>query len=1035
MTNSHLFGKYSRDVHRPLAEALGDCNEITTMHVFRYSKKEDIDGLNLQIERQLAPLQSDPHVLAFLRMVELGAFESPSVFDPDIVWISAAMIHHQAADNLPTVAAVKIGGTLFLRVGLSAVKREIMRDDGTDANLFTTLILSLLSHLNHLQSTYWAKDFTRAARESVNFAQITNRHRERNVSMHFGEEHYDLSDKGGRVQLGVLNAVTAEDDPERRRKLVESKVVRYLRGEACLPREILPYGSTLPINEHGRVENGTIPFPDFGDAKLLQEVHTLYAKGETYRNMMMRLAVLEAEKKVTRRSGTNHKLTFADAIADGANVTLYAVIARLIRITLHPEIPSPSKPDQRVLDAYLAGGDPAKLFTLPQLLAIQRPEMVRTGRWLRVLRNDIRQRGLVLGGRTPIYFSANDDCGFFVLDCPWPWPIDPATGVVLDRFGLDDLTLRRSAVRILLGLSPASSGPRTGGRGRQCLNRRPFLFFGDWSEGAWSYVSVASPGAREGLYNSTILRRSTSKSGAWKIEKERHAEFAVATFRQQSLALDVANSIEVSLTNRILPEGAAPLDLTSFDPKNAAAAVEAENMKRRAAAASALADEAAKKAYGAREMASVLSGRGEIERALTYDAEASNFERESVAAKSQASKLLSKSAAAERANVSEVTTDLSPAAFVIAGLRRAAEDGQVSSITGAILDRVFDGWSLVPIDQSDPSKGKWIRWSVDFLIPMLDGTPDLKIPITGLVPNIRVARKSPILHEQRPRSYGLYTGPRFDHAAKIYLGLGKSMSETSTATRVGEHILMKFDLRKWLQEHSIGSTGLGIALIDHPLTIVRQAYYRAVSDDLEGVPANAHSEFWAKHIVETYSDESRKWFGATCPDELTFAHQIVATLTDVGPVAVDELARVLQISKAELNYLSTPIHPNCEWSFVRPRFVLRIAKSRAFTVIKCPHHRCGGIASHVVLVPETASSGFGVMCPKCRRMPNVEDPKWAQIVFPTEYLSGLWSAIKPRPEVGRTVTIPKPIVLDVAPFPRSELPRKYRVNVKKTSGG
>jgi len=341
----------------------------------------------------------------------------------------------------------------------------------------------------------------------------------------------------------------------------------------------------------------------------------------------------------------------------------------------------------------------------------------------------------------------------------------------------------------------------------------------------------------------------------------------------------------------------------------------------------------------------------------------------------------------------------------------------------------------VPIDQSDPSKGKWIRWSVDFLIPMLDGTPDLKIPITGLVPNIRVARKSPILHEQRPRSYGLYTGPRFDHAAKIYLGLGKSMSETSTATRVGEHILMKFDLRKWLQEHSIGSTGLGIALIDHPLTIVRQAYYRAVSDDLEGVPANAHSEFWAKHIVETYSDESRKWFGATCPDELTFAHQIVATLTDVGPVAVDELARVLQISKAELNYLSTPIHPNCEWSFVRPRFVLRIAKSRAFTVIKCPHHRCGGIASHVVLVPETASSGFGVMCPKCRRMPNVEDPKWAQIVFPTEYLSGLWSAIKPRPEVGRTVTIPKPIVLDVAPFPRSELPRKYRVNVKKTSGG
>ncbi len=1029
--NTESFGKYSRDVHLPLAEELGDCNEITAMHVFRYSKEDDTDGLDSQILRQLAPLQSDPHVLEFLKMLELGAFGTPALHDPRIIWLSAAVIHHRAGDNSPTVAAVKLGKTLFLRVGLSAVKREIQRDDGTQANLFTSLILSLLSHLNNLQSTHWAADHTRVARESENFAQITTRHREKNVLMFFADTQYDLTDKAGRVQLGVLNAVSSEDDPERRRKMVEAKVVRYLHGEACLAQELLPYGWTLPTNDRGRVAGGSLPVPDFSDARLLQEVHTLFAQGETFSKIVTQLAVLEAEGEVTRRSGIKHQLTFADAMADGTRDTLHQITARLTRITLHPAIPRPTPPDREVLDAYLAGGDPEKLFTIPQRLVIQRPETLRTGRWLRVLRNDIRQRGLVLGGQAPVYFTPDDDCGFFVLDCPWPWPIDSETGEVLERFGLDDLTLRRSAVRILLGLEPAISGPRAGGRGHQRSIRRPFLFFDEWSEGDWSYISVASPGAREGLHNSTILRRTSSESGSWKKQKDKHAEFAFATFRQQSLALDVANSIEAALSQRILPEGVSPLDLPSFDPKNVAAVAEAENLKRRAVAASALADEASKKAYGAREMASVLSGQGQIERALTYEADALIFERQAETAKSQALALASKSAAADRAAISEVATDLSLAAFVIAGLRRAAEDGQVSASTGAILDRMFDDWSLIPIDQPDPSKGKWIRWSVDFLVPMLDGTPDLRIAISGSVPNIRVARRSPKPHENRPRSYGLYTGPRFDHTAKIFLGFGKPLSETAIATRVNEHVLFNFDLRKWLHEHSIGSTGLGIALIDHPLYIVRQAYYRAVADDLEGIPLSAYSERWAQHIVETYTDKTRTWFGAACPDDLRLTHQILATLTAVGPVEVDELARVLQIPRPRIYYLSAPAHRNSKHSFVRPRYAERIGKLRAFSAIKCPHGRCGETASHVVLVPETASSGFGVMCPKCRRMPNVADPKWAQIIFPTEYLSGLWSSIKPRHIVNRTVAILEPTVLDVAPVPSLSLPRKYRARAKR----
>ena len=87
--------------------------------------------------------------------------------------------------------------------------------------------------------------------------------------------------------------------------------------------------------------------------------------------------------------------------------------------------------------------------------------------------------------------------------------------------------------------------------------------------------------------------------------------------------------------------------------------------------------------------------------------------------------------------------------------------------------------------------------------------------------------------------------------------------------------------------------------------------------------------------------------------------------------------------------------------------------------IGCPHGRChsSNFADHVVLLPEVARSGHGVLCRTCRRAPNVEE-RWQRVQFPREYLSnrtgrGFGGSLRIE---AQTLTAPTPVPLDATPY-------------------
>ena len=74
--------------------------------------------------------------------------------------------------------------------------------------------------------------------------------------------------------------------------------------------------------------------------------------------------------------------------------------------------------------------------------------------------------------------------------------------------------------------------------------------------------------------------------------------------------------------------------------------------------------------------------------------------------------------------------------------------------------------------------------------------------------------------------------------------------------------------------------------------------------------------------------------------------------------------------------------------FTRPRYLAYATKAKTHVkAVGCPHSSCRGRrhADHVVLLPEAAASGYGVLCRHCRRSPAVHDT-WPKTQFPEQYL-------------------------------------------------
>jgi hypothetical protein len=103
-----------------------------------------------------------------------------------------------------------------------------------------------------------------------------------------------------------------------------------------------------------------------------------------------------------------------------------------------------------------------------------------------------------------------------------------------------------------------------------------------------------------------------------------------------------------------------------------------------------------------------------------------------------------------------------------------------------------------------------------------------------------------------------------------------------------------------------------------------------------------------------------------------------------------DVALALGRSEADVRELVKP--QKRSGGFTRPRCLAYTNTKRTqVKAIGCPHDRCKGrrFANHVVLLPEVAASGYGVICTHCRRAPALHET-WPQTQFPTSYL-GSWT--------------------------------------------
>lgn len=95
--------------------------------------------------------------------------------------------------------------------------------------------------------------------------------------------------------------------------------------------------------------------------------------------------------------------------------------------------------------------------------------------------------------------------------------------------------------------------------------------------------------------------------------------------------------------------------------------------------------------------------------------------------------------------------------------------------------------------------------------------------------------------------------------------------------------------------------------------------------------------------------------------------------------------------------------------------------------VGCPHDRCKGrrFADHLVLLPEVAASGYGVICRHCRRTPST-DGAWPRTQFPSTYLQSWTSAGQ---ESASLRTGPQTIEARSPVRPSARPPRRRRLSL------
>jgi hypothetical protein len=971
-----------RKVFHRLAAKL-PAGQPTTTDWVRWSVERDKNGVAGQRAAHCSIYAADP-AIATIRGFPDEAWdpEQPEIGARyGIVWLTLADLHHNAVGETPVAAVVMLGDLLFFNITLSTTIKHITREDGEDENGVTRLMLGVLNHYPSLRTSRFAEDVTRAGRDGVDWAAITGKHKTRAIDLCFGGQRFDPTNPGDWLALSALGMVSGNDDPMRRRKLTGKRLMKYKLGGAAISENQMPHGWRHRKDHHGRPategDRGLIPEADPAMVPVIQALYAAHAAGHTYQRLAQQMVTFENTGALRRRDHTDLDNTYA-ATVDDPLASYGAAKSFFTRGRFRPQTP----PNEEDIARYLAGEDPAEVFDADTRLYIAKVELVRTGRYFRRLRNDIRGRNIVLDGIPVQYRDDRDEYGWFdVLSAPWAWPRDE-TGHEVVRFGISDETCRAVAARLLRELRTPKAP--TGGRAHSHVTRRALQRFDNWT------VAPDGPDSRygdegtqwgvearcnaSGKANFILLFRRASAGAGTRSERgwsyvgvgEKKPDHIAATGSLSELAASVSVHLDRAVRQLLVPDTVAtlarvPVAEATADPTTA--------LRHRLTRRQSELDELNMEAKGHRAQAARAASLGRDAEAAAYADDAAEVATQARAITEDITRLHEKlrETTAVQATSRDEDGDISVAAYLVVGLERAARNnGTGPARLGQLCDQVLVDWRFRP-------RGEDLVWSCHALIPLASGG-HAELPLAGTIRNVRTRSGKSLANTAT--------------VVRYVFEEGRDLTDVADLLEVRRKGLLTRRVMPWLVSQGITARGAKCALIDHPLPAVRRDIYRHLQAPADVPPASGYLQ----RLYSTYLDPDLSWGDAAVPDDTGRVQQALSlvtadTITKKHGLPLLDVALALGRTEAEVRELVKPQRRPA--GFTRPRYLVYADKAKTkVKALGCPHDRCRGrrFADHVVLLPEVAASGYGVICRHCRRTP-VTDGEWPLTQFPPAYLS------------------------------------------------
>jgi len=987
LTLDDLFNR--NKVHLPLAAMLPE-GRVLIEHVDRFSLAE-ADGIVTQVLTTTGRYANDADVAAYLQIDpadesiwnpakpdRLATAVAAAAWGAGLatfgsVWIRGRDVHPHCRHNDVVAAVVLIGTTLFVRATTSAVKRAIRRPDGPDENAYTVLLSQLVRHYSP-DLLRFDEDTTRATRDDLSSGMLADTCIGRGTNVQFGVgQQWDPQDPHQQQMLKQLLGFGALDDNARRRKLSGKRLLKLVKGGAPRSERQLPHGYAHARNEEGeRIQEegkGYVPEAQSDFAPIMQELVRLHAKGTAYVDIGRRMAELGLERRGQKQKDLP---TLAELAAVG---DFHALADAAKSFFVNSSVSPIGQPD-----VYL-----------------QKVRLWRTGTFRTHVDNEIRGRGITVAGLTPTYRADEDEYGYFDVQVTWPWPIDAETNEPLVGWGIAD-ELVKCEERLLAEIGV----PRpTGGAAHRRPTKRA-VTPSEWTiEGR---VHSVQPRQHNSGRNTCVIFSNTKKARGdrrgWSVERANPKIHAEATFPLTDLCGSLAAAIERTVLDALDPLSLAPVVLQQ--ERSAADEARARHERRIAELEAQLQANvgAERERRSDAEGQELLAGRrlrhGDEAGATKAESRAEELLADAEQLVQERSELEGALTAARQEQIQPPADDsaeasLNIAAYLVAGLRRAqAANGVAPAQLATLVSAHVTGWRMDVASDA-------LRWTAQLSLPLLNGGTAVA-GLAGVIDNVRSAAGG------RSTTSGAVL-------AEQVLVEDRSLDDIAATSGVATSrcALLSKHLMPWLKAHGLESRGATCALVDHPVLPTRQLLFAHMTGRGSTLAAS-----WPRPLrdllIATYTDPGLRWGFAAVPDDTVTIQRIVDAVaaTGLAGALIDDLAAASGWSAKAVRELAHPYDRN---GFTRPRFLERQpGDPTRLRAIACTHCRPeqAHAADQVVLLPEVAQSGFGVLCP-CGRAPvprtDCAHAYWRRIGFPAPYTAVLFtriarSSLRDEPQTG-----------------------------------